>query len=94
MVPLDWVVMIAWNETCGENLKSLRGKRSRREVVESLEKLGVECSQEYLRKLEQGLALSVSTKIVMALAKTLGVEVVDLIPAMRIGLSQLMQTHS
>jgi len=94
MVPLDWVVMIAWNEVCGKNLKSLRGKRSRREIVETLESLGVECSQEYVRKLELGQACSVSTKIVLALAETLDVEIVDLIPAMRVGLSQLICTQA
>lgn len=94
MVPLDWVVMIAWERKCGENLKSLRGNKSRRKIVEGVLSLGVECSQEYVRKLEQGKASSVSTKIVMALAKTLGVELVDIIPALRVELSKLIGTFS
>jgi transcriptional regulator with XRE-family HTH domain len=89
MVPLDWVVMIAWNLECGENLKAIRGNRSRRDIANSVQSLGVECSQEYVRKLELGQASSVSTKIIMALAKTLNVELVDIIPALRVELSKL-----
>jgi transcriptional regulator with XRE-family HTH domain len=94
MVPLDWVVMIAWDEKCGENLKLIRGNRSRRDVAKGVLSLGVECSQEYVRKLEQGKASSVSTKIVVALAKTLGVELVDIIPALRVEVSKLIGTLS
>lgn len=94
MVPLDWVVMIAWNKECGENLKAIRGDRSRRDIASGVSSLGVECSQEYVRKLELGQASSVSTKIVMALAKTLDVELVDIIPALRVELSKLICTLS
>ncbi|WP_208341343.1 helix-turn-helix domain-containing protein [Aetokthonos hydrillicola] len=90
MVPLDWVVMIAWNKECGTNLRNLRGGRSRRDIAEGLSSLGVECSQEYIRKLELGEASSVSTKIVIALAKTLDVELVELIPVLRVELSKLI----
>lgn len=94
MVPMEWVVMLAWNAECGINLKSLRGKRSRREIADALFQEGVECSQEYIRKLENGEAASVSTKIITAIAKTLGVELIEIMSDLRVEVSKTFCTPS
>ncbi len=94
MVPIEWVVMLAWNKDCGKNLKSLRGKRSRREISNMLVELGVECSQEYIRKLENGEAASVSTKIITAIAKTLDVELIEIMSDLRVEVSKEICTPS
>jgi hypothetical protein len=89
MVPLDLVVMIAWDKKYGDNLRTIRGKVSRRAIASGVESRGVECSQEYIRKLEQGLTAAVSTKIIVALAKTLDVELVQIIPGLQVTVSSL-----
>ncbi|MBW4599726.1 MAG: helix-turn-helix domain-containing protein [Calothrix sp. FI2-JRJ7] len=89
MVPLDLVVMIAWDSKCGENLKHIRGDVSRREIARRVASRGIECSQEYIRKLEQGTATVVSTKIVIALAQTLEVDLAQIMPGLRVKLSPL-----
>jgi DNA-binding Xre family transcriptional regulator len=94
MVPLEWVVMLAWNKDCGSNLKLLRGKRSRREIAEILSNQGVDCSQEYIRKLENGEAASVSTKIIVAIAKTLDVELIEIMSDLRVEISKVFCTAS
>ncbi len=94
MVPMEWVVMLAWNSECGENLKILRGKKSRREIADALLKVGVECSQEYIRKLENGEAASVSTKIIAAIAKTLDVELIEIMSDLRVEVSKTLCTPS
>ncbi len=94
MVPLEWVVMLAWNKDCGENLKLLRGKRSRRDVAIAVSAMGIECSQEYIRKLETGKAASVSTKIIVAIAKTLEVELIQIMSDLRVEVSKVVCTLS
>lgn len=94
MVPLKWVVMLAWNKDCGNNLRILRGKRSRREIAEILSSQGVDCSQEYIRKLENGEAASVSTKIILTLAKTLDVELIEIMTDLRVEISKNFCTAS
>jgi transcriptional regulator with XRE-family HTH domain len=89
MVPLDLVVMLAWDSKCGENLRLIRGSVSRREIARRVASSGIECSQEYIRKLEQGTASVVSTKIVIALAQTLDVDLAQIIPGLRVQLSPL-----
>ncbi|MGD1911246.1 MAG: helix-turn-helix domain-containing protein [Rivularia sp. (in: cyanobacteria)] len=88
MVPIEWVVMLAWNKECGRILKTLRGKRSRREISDMLFEAGVECSQEYIRKLENGEAASVSTKIITAIAQILDVEMIEIMPDLRVEFSK------
>ena len=88
MVPIEWVVMLAWNKECGIILKTLRDKRSRREISDMLFEAGVECSQEYIRKLENGEAASVSTKIITAIAQILDVEIIEIIPDLRVEFSK------
>jgi DNA-binding Xre family transcriptional regulator len=80
MIPLEWVVLVAWNKECGQKLRELRGKTSRREIAEGIVKQGVECSQEYVRKLESGDASAVSTSILIALCKTLDADPSAIIP--------------
>ncbi|BBD69562.1 hypothetical protein NIES4072_31040 [Nostoc commune NIES-4072] len=80
MVHLNWVVLIAWNKECGERLKNARGKTARRKIASEMELLGVDCSQEYIRKLETGDASSVSTSILLTLCKVLNIEPFDLCP--------------
>ncbi|MDZ8054619.1 MAG: helix-turn-helix domain-containing protein [Aulosira sp. ZfuVER01] len=92
MVPLEWVVMLAWNKECGETLKLLRGKRSRREIADAVSQQGVECSQEYIRKLENGEAASVSTKIIITIAKTLDVELIEIISDLRVEVTKIVCT--
>ncbi|MBD2504669.1 helix-turn-helix domain-containing protein [Anabaena azotica] len=94
MVPLDWVVMLAWNKECGNNLRLLRGKKSRREIADALLKAQVECSQEYIRKLENGEAASVSTKIITAIAKTLDVELIEIMTELRVEVTKNLCTPS
>ncbi|MBE9053942.1 helix-turn-helix domain-containing protein [Nostocales cyanobacterium LEGE 11386] len=94
MVPLEWVVMLAWDTECGETLKSLRGKKSRREISDAVSSQGVECSQEYIRKLENGEAASVSTKIIAAIAKSLDVELIEIMSDLRVEVSKTFCTHS
>lgn len=94
MVPLEWVVMLVWNRECGENLKFLRGKRSRRDVAEAVSQGGIECSQEYIRKLENGEAASVSTKIIVAIATTLNVELIQIMSDLRVEVSKAVCTSS
>jgi transcriptional regulator with XRE-family HTH domain len=83
MVPLEWVAMLVWNEQCGENLKIARGKVSRRELAEILSSHGVECSASYIKKLEVGEAASVSTEIIVAIAKVLDVELLQIVTCLR-----------
>jgi transcriptional regulator with XRE-family HTH domain len=92
MVPLEWVVMLAWNRECGETLKSLRGKRSRRDIADAVSEQGVECSQEYIRKLENGEAASVSTKIITTIAKTLDVELIEIMSDLRVEVTKILCT--
>jgi|GEM_PF-6228884 len=87
MVPIEWVVMLAWNKECGRILKTLRDKRSRREISDMLFEAGVECSQEYIRKLENGESASVSTKIITAIAQILDVEIIEIMPDLRVEVS-------
>jgi transcriptional regulator with XRE-family HTH domain len=94
MVPLEWVVMLAWNRECGETLKSLRGKRSRRDIADAVSEQGVECSQEYIRKLENGEAASVSTKIITTIAKTLDVELIEIMSDLRVEVTKILCTPS
>jgi transcriptional regulator with XRE-family HTH domain len=94
MVPLEWVVMLAWNEECGETLKSIRGKRSRRDIADAVSEQGIECSQEYIRKLENGEAASVSTKIITAIAKTLDVELIEIMSDLRVEVTKTLCTQS
>jgi DNA-binding Xre family transcriptional regulator len=94
MVPLDWVVMLAWNKECGNNLRLLRGKNSRRKIADALLNQQVECSQEYIRKLENGEAASVSTKIITAIAKTLGVELIEIMTDLRVEVTKTICTPS
>jgi DNA-binding Xre family transcriptional regulator len=94
MVPMEWVVMLAWNAECGENLKTFRGKKSRREIADALSSVGVECSQEYIRKLENGEAASVSTKIITAIAKTLDIELIEIMSDLRVEVSKTFCTPS
>lgn len=94
MVPIEWVVMLAWNKECGENLRTLRGKRSRREMSNMLFDAGVECSQEYIRKLENGEAASVSTKIIVTIAQILDIELIEIMSDLRVEISKELCTHS
>jgi hypothetical protein len=94
MVPIEWVVMLAWNQECGQTLKSIRGKRSRREISDMLFSAGVECSQEYIRKLENGEAASVSTKIITAIAQILNVELIEIMSDLRVEVSKKLCTPS
>lgn len=94
MVPIEWVVMLAWNKECGKTLKSIRGKRSRREISDMLFSAGVECSQEYIRKLENGEAASVSTKIITAIAQILNVELIEIMSDLRVEVSKKLCTPS
>lgn len=94
MVPIEWVVMLAWNQECGKTLKSIRGKRSRREISDMLFSAGVECSQEYIRKLENGEAASVSTKIITAIAQILDVELIEIMSDLRVEVSKKLCTPS
>jgi transcriptional regulator with XRE-family HTH domain len=80
MVPLEWVVMLAWN------------KESRREVADAVSQQGVECSQEYIRKLENGEAASVSTKILTTIAKTLDVELIEIMSDLRVEVTNILCT--
>jgi transcriptional regulator with XRE-family HTH domain len=90
MIPLDLVVMMAWNLKYGENLRAIRGTASRREIARRVASYNIECSQEYIRKLEQGTATVVSTKIIIALAQSLEVELAQLIPCLQITVSPLL----
>jgi Helix-turn-helix len=94
MVPLEWVSMLTWDKDCGKNLKQLRDKRSRREVALAVRNTGIDCSQEYIRKLENGEAASVSTKIILAIAKTIDVEVIQIMPDLRVEVSKSFCTYS
>jgi transcriptional regulator with XRE-family HTH domain len=92
MVPIEWVVMLGWNKECGRSLKSIRGKKSRREISDMLLNAGVECSQEYIRKLENGEAASVSTKIITAIAQILDVELIEIMSDLRVEVSKKLCT--
>ena len=94
MVPLEWVSMLTWDKDSGKNLKQLRNKRSRREVALAVRNTGIDCSQEYIRKLENGEAASVSTKIILAIAKTIDVEVIQIMPDLRVEVSKSFCTYS
>lgn len=80
MVSLDWVVLVAWNGECGERLKNARKKTARRKLSSEMEALGVECSQEYIRKLEMGESSSVSPTILLSLCQVLNVKPSEICP--------------
>jgi DNA-binding Xre family transcriptional regulator len=80
MVHLDWVVLVAWNKECGERLKNARGKTARRKIASEMEALGVDCSQEYIRKLEVGESSSVSPTILLSLCQVLNIKPFEICP--------------
>ncbi|MCC5651938.1 hypothetical protein LC609_19380 [Nostoc sp. XA013] len=83
MIPLDWAVLILWKPECGEKLKALRGKISRQKIADGINAQQVECSQELIRKLELGVAKSISPRILVALCITLGIHPSALIPSIK-----------
>jgi DNA-binding Xre family transcriptional regulator len=76
------VARFYWGRGIGLRLKRTRGKVSRRELAARLKSSCVECSQQYIQKLETGVAKSVDASFLTALCDALDVEISALIPFM------------
>jgi DNA-binding Xre family transcriptional regulator len=74
MFPIEVISSITWNEHSAQNLKALRGKKTRQQIVDQLKKLyGVEISPQMLQKFEDGVSKTITPKTLTALCLCYGV---------------------
>lgn len=82
MIPLQYVSQIRWDSDLGERLRYLRGKLSRRELAIKVQEQGQACTHQYIQKMEDGKAGSVSLEIIQAICDVLEVKLGQLIPTL------------
>jgi hypothetical protein len=71
MVPLSDVAYFCWDKAKGDRVRAIRGKVSRRLLASRLSEKGLQCSQQYIQKIEDGNAEAVAAPIVVAICECL-----------------------
>lgn len=80
MVPLADVAYFNWDKAKGERIRQVRGSVSRRELADRIVAGGQQCSHQYIQKIEEGGADSVSSEIIQSICKALGASLSQIIP--------------
>ena len=86
LIPLKYVSDVRWTQEMGHNLKSLRGKTSRRELSEKLKTIGYSCSHQNIQRIEDGVAKTVPYELIVSISQALDIEISKIVPV--IALSQ------
>ncbi|MBW4444145.1 MAG: helix-turn-helix transcriptional regulator [Plectolyngbya sp. WJT66-NPBG17] len=81
LVPDCYVSQVRWSAEVGRRLKRYRSNLPRRKLAEKLSSEGVNCSQQYIQKLEDfaDQVQSVGIDIVLSICKALGIRPTDLL---------------
>lgn len=87
MIGLEYVDRLKWSAELGKRLEILRGAISMRALADKVNSKGHQCSYQYIHKLEEGKAESVSTEIIIAVCDALGVDFKELYPSFYIEVS-------
>lgn len=90
MVALTYVDKLKWSQEEGRRLEELRGKIPMRALAEKINALGISCSYQYIHKLEEGKAESVSTDLLLAICGALGIDFNQLFPGIYLDISQII----
>ncbi|AKG24884.1 helix-turn-helix domain-containing protein [Calothrix sp. 336/3] len=90
MISLKYVDKLKWSPELGKRLQELRGDISMRALAEKVSSLGLNCSHQYIYKLEDGRAEAVSTDIIVAICKVLGTDFKVLFPSAYLDISHLL----
>jgi DNA-binding Xre family transcriptional regulator len=85
MVPLTDVAYFSWDKAKGDRVREIRGKVPRRELAKRISEKGLQCSQQYIQKIEDGNAEAVAAPIVIAICECLDASIAKVItPAMKV----------
>jgi transcriptional regulator with XRE-family HTH domain len=92
MVDLEYVDKLKWNMELAERLAHARSQASisMRILAIKVTEIGVTCSYQYIHKLEEGRAESVSTSLVLAICKALNIDFMNLFPSLYLNKSDLL----
>ncbi len=85
MIPIDCVSRFRWTLSCGQRLKTLRGKISRRDFVDRIKFTlgdnpeGVKISVRSLQAFEEGMFESIDYHLSTAICQTLDISIEGLL---------------
>ena len=90
MVSLNYVDKLKWSQDEGRRLSQLRDKIPMRALADKISASGVSCSYQYIHKLEEGKAESVSTDLILAICGALDIDFNELFPGIYLDISQII----
>ena len=93
MISLKCVDKLKWSPELGSRLQSLRGKTTMRALAEKVSNQGITCSYQYIYKLEDGKAESVSCDLIVAICNALEIDFKGLFPGVYIDFSELLHKN-
>ena len=80
LIGITEVPYVYWSQLRGKRLKAALGKTPNAEVAQQMQELGFECTRQYVDKIVNGKAKSVSISLLLTICKTFGIDVTDIIP--------------
>lgn len=81
MFPITEISYFAWDNGKGARLKALRGSISRDSLAKKLKTSSPGASKQYIQKLEDGRAESVSREILQNICAAIGCDISNVIPS-------------